>query len=100
MKLKELKNIETDLLYLEQRKFEMSFTDYVIMESYLDNIGEITDHYIQYLTDYNEYIAHYSIEEQENKLKAKNEELLSSEIDIDVSDAKKILEKYQEKHST
>lgn len=96
MLLKDLKNIELELLLLEQRKFEMSFNDYIVMESYLDDVGEITNRYIQYLNDYNEYITNVNLEERKTKIEKKNEELLNTDIDIDIDDAKKILEKYKE----
>lgn len=95
MLLKELKNIELDLLLLEQRKFEMSFNDYIIMESYLDDVGEITNRYMQYLNDYNEYITNVSLDERKCEIEKKNEELLNTDININLDEAKKILEKYK-----
>ncbi len=98
MKLKELINIEENLLiFEEQYKFNLSVQDYIILNNCLNNIGEITSIYFKLIESYhNELINEKSVEiDIKTLLKEYNDKLLCGDILCDVNDGLNIINKYK-----
>lgn len=87
MILQDLINLEEQwLIFKNEKKFDLSFNQYITLQKKIKEIGEITNHYFELMKEYNIFLQkqNLSVEEHKQKLSEYNEKLLNSPISIEI----------------
>ena len=97
MKLEELIKLEEKLMNYEiSNKFLINFNDYMNLIRILRNIGEVTTNYFILMKEYDNKLKNDEIsnEERKKKLIDFNNNLLSTEIELDYNSINNFITKY------
>ena len=76
MILQDLINLEEQwLIFKNEKKFDLSFNQYITLQKKIKEIGEITNHYFELMKEYNIFLQkqNLSVEEHKQKLSGYNE---------------------------
>jgi uncharacterized membrane protein YheB (UPF0754 family) len=101
MKLQDLMQFEEKLLLCEyHNKFNMPFSDYVIMDKFLCEVENITNLYFQLMDEYKKSINKENINNDEiiEKLQNYNDKLLNEEIEFNFEPYNEFIIKYIDKN--
>lgn len=91
--MKKIMEVEKQLLMINEsdKKFELSMNDLYKLKAYIKKIGELTNLFFESQVEYANLIKdddHY-----EDLLRAYHKKLSESEVEIDLKDAKELIEK-------
>lgn len=100
MCLNDLMKFEEQLLLFEyQNKFNIPFSDYIILEKILVEVENITNLYFKLIDSYTKSLEEQNIEKelQKTMLIEFNNKMLNSEIEINLTKFNDFIEKYIKK---